>query len=267
MLRKLIAASAVAGLMVGSVCADSVRPVLTKDLNRPEMHEWEVGTRLTQSKLEVLNPFFMSDSVDVLTLAPQLRKTVAEPLTLSLEIPIVDADSDFSGSESGLGDIELGAELLAFQDVLDYPWIMPHATLIFDTASEDILGEGESSAELGIAVGMKSSDVLRELGHGGGAKPSDLVQWVFDLRYRVFEDRDNYWSIATSFIWEISPTFALIGEASYGEKDEYTGDNVTVVGGGLSYDASNDLTVTLSGGVGEKGQLDSYTSLKVSYDL
>lgn len=251
MFRKL----AFAGLFLLMVApvgmADSIRPLYTKENALPELRHAEVGFRFGFVEVKDNHEIFAPNDTNVFSYIPSVRYRATEALTMFAKIPFVDIDSDDGSGDSGLGDVSAGLELLAWQDIFDYPWVMPHLEVVFDTA-DDGLGQGETGVILGAAVGSKTWE---------------QVHWIGDIRYEVFQDRDNVVSVAGSIIWDISEEFGVLGEVKVSDEADDNNERPAIFLGGFSYKPNEDVTFTARGGGSKNTREDVIVAVDLTYDL
>lgn len=178
------------------------------------------------------------------TLGVYGRLGLLEFMTAEADVPFVD--SDLSGdSESGIGDVVLKLDLLAFQDIFRYPFIIPHIDVSLPTGDEDKgLGTGETGVTLGISVGTKVYEQLT---------------YVLDIAYAMnggngTYDDDDIGMLSGSIVWDVSDRFALLTEGRVYEKNSYDNYPYRVLGG-LAYRFTPDVQVAGYGGV-ERNETD-----------
>ncbi len=235
----------------GTVYAEPIRTVLTKENRLPRLYQAEVGAEFYYVERE---------DADETAAIPYLRYTIARDLAVVGTLPYrsVDPDDPMLKKKSGLGDATVGVEWIAYKNLFDYPWIMPHAQVSFDTGDEDKgLGAGDTEYMIGIAIGVT---VNREF------------HFVADARYQILDQRDNIPSIAGSIVWDLDQSFSLIAEIELSrEKDAADVFGVRddrhplIFLAGMHYRASRALQFTLHGGTSKNSDLDTIIRGKVSY--
>lgn len=240
-------------VMGGTVYAEPIRTLLTKENRLPRLYQAEVGAEFH---------YIEREHADETAIIPYVRYTVARDLALVGTLPYrsVDPDDPMLKKESGIGDATLGFEFVAYKDLFGYPWIMPHGQVSFDTGNEDKgLGAGDTEYMIGIAVG---TTVNRKL------------HYVADARYRILDDQDNIPSIAGSIVWDLDRKFSLIAEIELSRekdaRDEFgmrDDRHPLVFLAGMHYRASRALQFTLHGGTSKNSDLDTIIRGKVSYSF
>ncbi len=229
MFRKILMVSAIASAALSmSVKAEESRAFLTTENKFPELGQLEMSYQLENNKYDAFD--FSSHSLVA-------RYGLIENLTTRLAVPFAMYDPDEGDSTSGLGDIKLGFDLLAYEDIFRYPYVIPHVELGFPTGDEDDnLGGGEVSYGGGISVGTVVYDCLH---------------YVVDATYIADADThagvtDDAASASLSIIWDVSERFSVMGEGrlvNYNDAD----DTASMVGGGISYAWTENLGSSIYG--------------------
>ena len=171
---------AFAMLLLASVAtAEPIRTLTTKENKMPDKHYLELGAAFEFTEFD--------ENTDSLTTGDNMwrgigkaRYGITENWTILTEIPYVDLEPSIGESESGMGDIMVGTELRVYEDVLGYPWVMPHAEASLDTASEDVLGAGDTTYMIGLAIGT----VVDDFALGVAAEPKLLLRRDAAVRQR-----------------------------------------------------------------------------------
>jgi len=160
-----------------------------------------------------------------------------ESITFEASVPFVD--SDFSGeSEHGIGDVVLRLDLLAFQDIFYYPFVIPHVEVSLPTGDDDKgLGSGESTVIVGISVGTKVYDQLTYVLD---------ASYAFNSGYSTSENNDIY-MISASVVWDISDRFAVLAEGRVYEENDFN-ETPYQYHGGLAYCLTPDVQLAVYGG-------------------
>ncbi|HMO50606.1 MAG TPA: transporter [Kiritimatiellia bacterium] len=184
-----------------------------------------------------------------------------ETVTVGAEVPVV-LDSKFNGkSNSGLGDVVLGLDLLAYQDIFRYPFVIPHAEVSLPTGDEDKgLGSGETIINLGISVGTKVFDQLTYVVD---------ASYAFNGASQFADSDDNQYSLSGSVVWDISDRFAVLAEGRLYEKLDFMDDNPYEIKGGLVYRLSRNLQLAGYGGKVDGGMGMDYDQamLRLNYQF
>jgi len=255
MLRRLPLIALLTILFAPWATAEDNRPLLVKENRFPDARELETGATFLFVELVDNDEAFGSSDTNQWTAAPYLRYGLTKNLAVYGLIPFNNVEPDEGDGESGLGDIAVGFELKAYEDLFGFPWVVPHIELSLDTGDEDKgLGRGENAVTLGVSVGSKAWDVC---------------SFILDGSYQVFEDSDNIGSVSGAIVWDVSEQFALLVEARLtDEENEDDGsENPMLFLGGFSYRPNEDLAFTAEAGGGKNTREDVLFSLKLAYTL
>ena len=247
----MVGAALVIGLQV-SASAESQRGIYTKENFFPGKQLWEFGGRLsfieTNDNLEQLR----DSSTDSVLVTPYLRYGIKDHFSLDVDLPFGSADSDALGDDSGLGNIGIGLQLLAFEDVFEFPYIIPHAKVILETADEDsALDDGSGGFEFGVSL---------------GTVVDDRFHWIGDASYEIRGDEENLLRGSVTFIADISADFSLIAEGTITDEGDSAGtDNPITAIGGMAYDWNDNFQTSWYGGGGLNTDDDVIAMFKASY--
>jgi hypothetical protein len=231
--------------------AEVMRPLFSKENRFPGKHRFEVGTLFKYTELTDFHESLNDTDVDETSIGPYLRFGVTDNFATFVVVPYNEVEPDVGKSESGLGDIAVGFEYLAYEDIFHYPWVIPHVQLNLDTGDEDDgLGAGETSTVLGLSVGSRAWDVCH---------------FIIDGSYQVFEDSENIARISGAIIWDVSERFAVLAEAR-GTDEDLGGDkeHPAVFLGGLSFQPNEDFILILYGGGGKNTREDVIIAAKAA---
>jgi hypothetical protein len=204
------------------------RTTLTRENMFPELFQLEAGAFFDHVELDDNE----RDSYGVYG-----RYGLWENVTFEAAVPVVSSDIGGS-SETGLGDVELKLDLLAFQDIFRYPFVIPHIDVALPTGDEDDgLGTGETVVTLGISVGTTVADQLT---------------WIVDASYAFnggnsAAENDNVFLVSGSVIWDISDRLAILAEGRVAEENSF-GEVPYTVMGGLAYKITRDVQLAGYGG-------------------
>lgn len=232
---------------------EAIRTRLTKENKFPAKGGLEAGLSFDHIEFE--------DGREDDIWTPYARFGVTEHLALFATLPLVDTENAAGDSESGLGDVTLGFDLLAWEDIFKYPYVVPHAEIVFYTGDEDDgLGRGETVYVIGLAVGTTVEDICHI--HG-------TWDFALDARYR-FQDDENVPSIALSVLWNISPRLAFMAEVEVRdedevEEDEDESDHPATYVGGIYYKITDALGIGLYGGADQNSIKDEFALSTLSY--
>jgi hypothetical protein len=153
------------------------------------------------------------------------RYGLIENLTARVHAPYDTLKPDIGGDESGIGDVTLGVDLVAYQDVFSFPFVIPHLDVSLPTGDEDKgLGAGDTLIRAGVAVGTKTHEQF---------------MWIVDVNYASAYDakaakKDDVFEAALSWIWELSERFTLNLEGMF-QHAEAVDSNAVLLGAGMNY--------------------------------
>ena len=249
-MKKSLIVTAVAGMAVLAQ-AESQRAQFTHENLLPDYHKVEVGAQ---------GNFESSDAQDVDTYSVYARYTVITNLAFDAAIPYKSIDSDLGDSDSGIGDVRLGFELLAYEDILGYPYCLPHVGVDLPTGDDGKgLGTGDVSPRFGVSVGTKTWDELNWIADltyaaNGGGEPDDLQDVLF---------------LSLSLVWDVSKKFAVLAEGRWSNEDTTDGDDAVFGEVGMSYKFTRHFALSgyVGGGTGGDYNPDSSSGVKAAYSF
>ena len=219
------------------------RTRLTVENKTPAEGKRHLGTDFIISEVKDSGEQFGDSDSNVYSVVPYLRYGLRKDLILEARVPVSYVDRDKGGEDVGLGDVEVGLQIKAFEDVFEYPFVIPHLTAVVQTGDDDKgLGQGYNAVRFGVSIGTVVGDPWNG-SHG------DNWTWILDVSYEARSSIENSVSAAVSTVWDISDTFAFVAEVGVTDEDDIStreGNPVTVTGG-FSYDFSEDLQITLYG--------------------
>ncbi len=171
-----------------------------------------------------------------------LRLGLLEDWALTASIPMTGWDIDGVGKEKGFGDVQVGLQYRFWEDIFDYAWFIPHATMSLPTGDEDKgLGTGDVDGRVGLSAGTTVADVWHFAAD---------ISWIL----RDFgEDDDNkdYGVVqaALSLIFDLDEQASLVAEGTYLDYALDSDESCTVSGHlGLAYDFSTRLSLLVFAG-------------------
>ena len=132
-LRKVLWIATALGVLAGVASADPMRTVFTKENKFPGALKPELSLFGGASSFDADEA---DGDMDRYFIAPGARCGLTDRLNLVASVPYAGY-SEGDLDESGMGDVELGTEFLFFEDIFEYAWIIPHATVILSTGDED----------------------------------------------------------------------------------------------------------------------------------
>lgn len=261
MLKKLsltIALVAMTGLMVH---AEPQRARVTTENKLPEVGQAETGLELRFVDEIFSNEELIDLDANLTVLSPYLRYGLKDNFVFELEVPFVYLDRDTGGNDAGLGDLKTGFELVAFEDVYDYLYFIPHVHAEFKTGDEDEgLGLGDNTMFIGVSIGNRFGD-------GTFSSHGDNITWILDGTYAVRSDSENQLIGGVTVIWDISEEFAVLSELQVSDTDlEDSGGQPVLLQGGMTFNWSEQLHFGLyGGGVSDSAVDATVITFKTSY--
>lgn len=253
-------------LLAISTCVygDMSRPLFTRenrypdyeprdpDIMRPEYKNLEAGLMYVYRE-------FSDESLaggDASSLALQVRYHILRDLTLTASVPYNTASPASGSSESGIGDITIGADLVAYQDLFRFPYIIPHIAYTVDTGDGDKgLGAGEASTTAGVTIGTVVNEVW------GVSVDGSLI---------MRSDSDNSFMGSLALVRELDKSFSLLGEVRVIETEKtFSGDSyASYFGGGMIYRPMDGLTFGAYGyATGDAAEEDFIFALRSTYQF
>lgn len=234
---------------VAAARAETQRPLFTLENKFPRWEQFEAGLTYTAFERDDA-----SVKPDLQTVSPYLRYGLLENLAVRVDVPVVNADPAFGGSESGFGDIKVELQLRTWEDIFGYPYFIPHVSVTLPTGDEDDgLGNDDSIVEVGMSYGDKLV--------------VDDFSWILDVSYRIDPNADDYLIVGNSYIYDFSDKFALVGELLYEENIEGDSDSLVIVSGGFSYNWTKALQMGIHAGGGLTGDTDAMAQVRFSYSF
>ena len=246
--------------------SESVRTLYTRENRFPELGKFEVGGLVSYQQLDeyfinqIDSKCFKGYNVpkdakrSETTITPYARYGLYENLTMYGRVPIDAVSSDVKGTSSGLKDIAVVWELLAYEYTYRYPWIVPYVEVTFPTGdSKNYTGCGKVDPIFGVAVGTVTFD---------------QYHWILDGRYDANVVNDGRFEGAASFIWDISDQFSVLAEAKVTQKPKGSTKDVPVYfNGGFAYKPTDSLSVNLYGGTSLNAEENGHGAVKVAYNF
>ena len=254
-LRKGLLAAVALCVLAGMASADPMRTVFTKENKFPGALKPELSLFGGASSFDADEA---DGDIDRYFIAPGARFGLTDRLNLLASVPYAGY-SEGDLDESGMGDVELGTEFLFFEDIFEYAWIIPHATVILSTGDEDKgLGTGEDQGRLGISVGTTTHDVLHwavDVSYTmNGAEPEDDG---FDA-FADDDEREDLVTGALSLIWDLDDRSSILGEVQVRDDATDPDDDYALRGHlGLAYKVNKYLSIMAYGG-GSSGLEEDY---------
>jgi hypothetical protein len=244
---KCLLLLSISTMLAGTAFADPQRTLFTVENRFPRWEQFEVGAEYHQIEYDVgLLPGNVSTS------SVYARYGILDNLAVRLDIPYVDIDPDFGSSESGIGDLKVGLQLRTAEEILGFPYFIPHVSFTIPT--------GDDEKGLGVDGSIITA------GMTWGTKMYDWLSFVLDASYKVHPDEDNIFLLASSFVWDVSEQFAILPELRY-EYDNDDDSDILIISGGLSYDWNRTIQSAVYVGSSLRGDVDSFFEARLSYSF
>lgn len=207
-------------LGAGAAYANPMRTAVVKEKQTPDAGKFEAGLIGWYAEFEDDDDLSLADLDDSWSASPYVRYAVWEELTLALKVPYRSVGRPSGADDSGLGDISVEADLIAYQDIFGFPYIMPYVEVFLPTGDDKKgLGTGEVDMHIGAAIGTTVADVLH---------------WVVDGRY-ITEGDDNRAAGGGALIWDLNKKSSLVAEGMIEGKKDGEEEGRKVVMGGLIF--------------------------------
>lgn len=263
-MKKWIVCLFVLGIMATTVFADPMRPLFSKENRFVEKQMSEIGVMYEYTEYEYDAVAAINEeglmvgseqaTMDSSVLTPYARYGILNDVALVGRLPIGVSDRNPGDSEFGLGDLSIGAEALVFEDIFDYPYLIPHIDYYLGTGDdEDGLGLGENRFVAGLSVGTVVHDVFH---------------FITDASYEMRSDTDDTASVALTLMWDISPELAAVSEVKWTDEEVGLNDeHPTYFRSGLVYEPQENLLIGVYGGGARKAAEDVYMQARVAYSF
>jgi hypothetical protein len=251
MMRRLVVAMAFFVVAAQGARAEAQRALFTHENKFPEVGKGEVGSFFEYREF---------DAADITSIRPYGRYTVIQNLTVYGDIPYHWLTPQDGDDQTGLGDMNIGLELLAYQDIFEYPWVIPHVNMSFPTGDED--------------DGLSTGDEVTTFGISIGTTVFDQLHYVADISYAVNggneqPDADNVFIFSGSLIWDVTQQFAVLAEIQGTDEDNPEDDVPYTALGGMVYGFTDAFEMGFyfggSATGGGSAEEDLITAVKASY--
>ncbi|MCS6771911.1 MAG: hypothetical protein NZ740_07790 [Kiritimatiellae bacterium] len=191
------------------------------------------------------------DGLDLYTHSLNARLGLLKDFTVRVQVPGIDRQPEMGNSEFGLGDVSLGFDLVAYQDVFSFPFLIPHADISFATGEEEKgLGAGETEFRIGVAIGTKTHEA---------------IWWVLDASYSTGDllNSDEILDLGLSVLWELSDQFTVAAEGLIRHMEE-TDSEAVLAGASATYKWTPSFLTGVFAGKWNENDTGEDTVLKVS---
>lgn len=198
------------------------------------------------------------------------RYGLLKNLTAYIEAPAAVFKTDIGDDGEGVGDLRGGLQLKAYEDVFEYPWIVPHFDFTVSTGNDDEgLGTGEGSYAFGISIGSRMYDT-----YGFVLDGTHVLNGGYQTGSMATEDATV---LSLSITADVSEQLAFVVEGSLvlvddDDDDEdffsdESSDDPVYVGAGMVYRWSERLTIGGNIGSWSDAQFDTELSVRAGYDF
>ena len=233
-----------------TVQAEPIRTLLTKENQLPEKGQTELGLLANTQQYD--NNAGYSET-------PYVRYGVFGNLAAYAFVPYNQTryKDGFGLNQNGFGDMGIGFELLAYEDIFRFPYIMPHLELRFPTGDQDKgFGAGDVSILGGVTVGTKTWE---------------CVDWALDVTGAHLTTSDPMLKsdtviISGSIVWNLDDQFSLVTEVS-GSDQSYPDGHPVTFEGGMVYKPLENLMFGIYGGKTQHTDESWDGTFKASYSF
>ena len=232
------------------------RPLFTLENRMPDQGHVEVGVSGGMNNIEE-NMYV--PNADVYHIAADFRLGLIDAMALTAHIPFVSWELDpDDNKENGLGDIHVGLQFRAFEDIFEYPWINLHGEVGCPTGDEDKgLGADGITGIAGLSIGTTVEDVWHFIVDGS---------WI--MNDDVDDDQDGFVRVSGTIMWDLDEACSLMVEMRYLDYVTEEDESATFMGGaGISYDFGNGLAAAVYGGASTGCGNDGYGAAKLVYSF
>lgn len=247
----------VAAFSVYSTCfAETMRPLMSRENRLPEMHQLEVGSLFSYQQFEEADPLGRDLKRHEGTIDLYARFGLLDNLSIYASVPYGFINSDQRDDKyNGIRDVRAGLELLAYEGIYEYPFVIPYAEVSFPTGNDDkFLGAGDVGAMFGTAV---------------GTTVYDIYHYILDGRYQYTQTgnkSEGFFALAAAFIWDLSDRFSVLAEAKITEKPSDSDKDIPAYfSGGMCYEATRNLSIYWYGGVAVNADENGGGHIKIAY--
>lgn len=255
----------------GYAQSESMRPLFCRENRFPELHKLEIGGLVGYAQYD---EYFLSQvdsksyaeqgyhvfsnqksKLKATTLTPYARYGLIENLTVYAKAPFSVMKSDVKNkTKTGINDVALGMELLAYEYTFKYPWVIPYVEVTLPTGDDkNHMGLGKADPIFGVAVGTTTFD---------------KYTWILDGRYDANIFENGRFEGAACFIWDLDEKFSVLAEAKVAEKAPGSVKDVPIYfNGGMCYRPHEALSINAYAGTSANAEEDGHGGLKVAYSF
>jgi len=233
-----------------TVQAEPIRTLLTKENQLPEKGQTELGLLANTQQYD--NNAGYSET-------PYVRYGLFGNLAAYAFVPYNQTryKDGFGLNQNGFGDMGIGFELLAYEDIFKFPYVLPHLEFRFPTGDQD---KGYSAGDVSILGGVTV-----------GTKTWECVNWAVDVTGEHLTTQDPSLKADTivvsgSIVWDLDEQFSVVAEVNGSDQDYPLGHPLTYEGG-MVYKPIESLMVGVYGGRTIHTGEDWNGTVKVAYSF
>ena len=255
-MKKILIGAALLSMVVAAP-AEPLRTLFTKENQLPEKGQLEldalastqqypVGSRYEEA---VAARYGLFGNLAAYASIPFMQERVKDGL--------IGKQDGFTRNQNGFGDVALGFELLAYEDIFRFPYIMPHLELRFPTGDQD---KGFGAGDVSILGGVTE-----------GTKTWECVDWALDVTGAHLTTSDPMLKsdtviISGSIVWNLDDQFSLVTEVS-GSDQSYPDGHPVTFEGGMVYKPLENLMFGIYGGKTQHTDESWDGTFKASYSF
>ena len=218
-------------VMAVTTQAEPIRTLFTTENQFPEKGQTELGILADTQQYDTLNQYSET---------PYVRYGLFGNLAAYANVPFHETSfkSGYGSNLSGIGDLALGLQFRAYEDIFKFPYIVPHVEVRFPTGDQgDGYGAGDVSLLGGVTVGTKTWE---------------CVNWAVDVTGAHISTNDPTLQsdtviVSGSIVWELDDQFSLVAEISDNDQNYPDGHPITYEAG-MVYKPNENLMLGIYGG-------------------
>ena len=230
--------------------AEPIRTLLTKENQLPEKGQTELGLFANTQQYD--NNAGYSE-------IPYVRYGLFGNLAAYAFVPYNETryKNGFGLNQNGFGDMGIGFELLAYEDIFKFPYVLPHLEFRFPTGDKD---KGYSAGDVSILGGVTV-----------GTKTWECVNWAVDVTGEHLTTNDpglkaDTIVVSGSIVWDLDEQFSVVAEVNGSDQDYPAGHPLTYEGG-MVYKPIESLMVGVYGGRTIHTGEDWNGTVKIAYSF
>ena len=214
--------------MITAAQAEPMRTLLTQENQFPEKGQTEIG---------FLGNTQQRDTSSDYTESLYARYGLFGNLAAYALVPMHETmkKTGYGSNQAGIGDVALGFQVLPYEDIFKFPYILPHLQFGFPTGNKDKgYGAGDVSILGGVTVGTKTWE---------------CVNWAVDFSGQHLTNNDPTLKsdtaiVSGSIVWDLDDQFSLLSEISFSNQNA----NPVTYEVGMTYKPIENLLIGVYGG-------------------